>query len=113
MRPSTGIKHEHVTHSSRDSSISIVTGYGLSDRDSIPGRGRNIHLRHSAQTGSEAHPASHPMGTGSSFPRIKRQVCVCVCVCEADHSPPSSAEVKNAWSYTSVPRIFIHVKVLC
>jgi len=21
---------------------------------------------------------------------------------EADHSPPSSAEVKNAWSYTSV-----------
>jgi hypothetical protein len=23
---------------------------------------------------------------------------------EADHSPPSSAEVKNAWSYTSTPR---------
>jgi hypothetical protein len=23
--------------------------------------------------------------------------------CEADHSPPSSAEVKNAWSYTSTP----------
>jgi hypothetical protein len=23
--------------------------------------------------------------------------------CEADNSPPSSAEVKNAWSYTSVP----------
>jgi hypothetical protein len=22
---------------------------------------------------------------------------------EADHSPPSSAEVKNAWSYTSTP----------
>jgi hypothetical protein len=22
---------------------------------------------------------------------------------EADHSPPSSAEVKNAWSYTSIP----------
>jgi hypothetical protein len=22
---------------------------------------------------------------------------------EADHSPPASAEVKNAWSYTSVP----------
>jgi hypothetical protein len=22
---------------------------------------------------------------------------------EADHSPPSSAEVKNAWSYTSAP----------
>jgi hypothetical protein len=24
--------------------------------------------------------------------------------CEADHSPPSSAEVKNAWSYTSTPQ---------
>jgi hypothetical protein len=24
---------------------------------------------------------------------------------EADHSPPSSAEVKNAWSYTSTPPI--------
>jgi len=24
--------------------------------------------------------------------------------CEADHSPPSSTEVQNAWSYTSTPR---------
>jgi hypothetical protein len=24
--------------------------------------------------------------------------------CEADHSPPSSAEIKNAWSYTSTPQ---------
>jgi len=23
---------------------------------------------------------------------------------EADHSPPSSAEVKNAWSYTATPQ---------
>jgi len=23
---------------------------------------------------------------------------------EADHSPPSSAEVNNAWSYTSTPQ---------
>jgi hypothetical protein len=23
---------------------------------------------------------------------------------EADHSPPSTAEVKNAWSYTSTPQ---------
>jgi hypothetical protein len=23
---------------------------------------------------------------------------------EADHSPPSNAEVKNAWSYTSTPQ---------
>jgi hypothetical protein len=24
--------------------------------------------------------------------------------CEADHSPPSSTEVKNVWSYTSTPQ---------
>jgi hypothetical protein len=24
---------------------------------------------------------------------------------EADHSPPSNVEVKNAWSYTSIPTI--------
>jgi hypothetical protein len=27
---------------------------------------------------------------------------------EVDHSPPSSAEVKNAWSYTSTPPIRLH-----
>jgi hypothetical protein len=27
---------------------------------------------------------------------------------EAGHSPPSSAEVKNAWSYTSIPPIRLH-----
>jgi hypothetical protein len=31
---------------------------------------------------------------------------------EADHSPPSSAEVKNAWSYTSTPSVRLHVVVL-
>jgi hypothetical protein len=27
---------------------------------------------------------------------------------EANHSPPSSAEVENAWSYTSTPPIRLH-----
>jgi hypothetical protein len=31
---------------------------------------------------------------------------------EADHSPPSSAEIKNAWSYTSTPPIRLHGVVL-
>jgi hypothetical protein len=31
---------------------------------------------------------------------------------EADHSPPSSAEVKNAWRYTSIPPIYLHGMVL-
>jgi hypothetical protein len=31
---------------------------------------------------------------------------------EADHSPPSNAEVKNIWSYTSTPAIGFHGVVL-
>jgi len=31
---------------------------------------------------------------------------------EADHSPPSSAKVKDAWSYTSIPPIRLHGMVL-
>jgi hypothetical protein len=31
---------------------------------------------------------------------------------EADHSPPSSAEVKNAWHYNSTPPIRLHGVVL-
>jgi hypothetical protein len=27
---------------------------------------------------------------------------------KADHSPPSGAKVKNAWSYTSTPTIRLH-----
>jgi hypothetical protein len=42
------------------------------------------------QTGSGAHPGSYPMGTGGSFPGGKARPGR-----DADHSPPSSAEVKN------------------
>jgi hypothetical protein len=42
------------------------------------------------QTGFGAHPASCPMGTGGSFPGDKARPGR-----DADHSPPSSAEVKN------------------
>jgi len=31
---------------------------------------------------------------------------------EADHSPPSSAEVENAWSYIPIPPIRLHGVVL-
>jgi hypothetical protein len=37
------------------------------------------------------------MATGGSFPGVKRQGS------EADHSPPTSAEVKKKWIYTSTP----------
>jgi len=44
-----------------------------------------------------AHPDSHPVGTGGSFPRSK------VARHEADHLPPSSANVKSVWGYTFIP----------
>jgi hypothetical protein len=37
----------------------------------------------------KTHPASYPMGTRGSFPGVKQPGR------EADHSPPSSAEVKE------------------
>jgi hypothetical protein len=46
------------------------------------------------------------MGTDSPFPGVKRPMC------EDDHSLPSSAEVKNAWIYTSTPPIRLHGVVL-
>jgi hypothetical protein len=42
------------------------------------------------QTGSGAHPAFCPMDTGGPFPRGKARPGR-----DADHSPSSSAEVKN------------------
>jgi len=43
-----------------------------------------------------SHPASYPMSPGGSSPGG-----------EADHSPPSNAEVKNAWNYTTThPYVF-------
>jgi hypothetical protein len=77
------------------SSGSIVSDYGLDDRA--------IGIRSSAgtkdfssslcvQTGSGAHPASCTMGTGGAFPGGKSRPGR-----NADHSPPSSAEVRNEY----------------
>jgi hypothetical protein len=69
----------------------LLSDYGLDDRGSIPDRGRGFFSSSPCvQTGSGAHPASYPMGTGGPFlggkARPRRDV---------DHSPPSSAEVNN------------------
>jgi hypothetical protein len=50
--------------------------------------GHDFSLLHVVRTGFGAHPAAYPMGIGGCFPGP-----------EADHSPPSSAEVKNVWVY--------------
>jgi hypothetical protein len=48
-------------------------GYGLDNRSSVPGWGSDEIFSpcHRVQNGSGAHPASYPMGGGSSFPGCK------------------------------------------
>jgi hypothetical protein len=70
----------------------IALGHGLDDRGPrvrFPAGAGNFSLHHRVENGSGAHPATYPMGTRGSFPEVKRPRC------EADHSPPSSAEVKE------------------
>jgi hypothetical protein len=54
-----------------------------------PAGAGNFSLHHRVQIDSGAHPASYPMGTGALFLGVKRPGR------EADHLPPSSAEVKQ------------------
>jgi hypothetical protein len=54
-----------------DSSVGIATGYGLEDRMigvRFPAGAANFSLLYGVQTGSGAHPASYPMGSGGSYP---------------------------------------------
>jgi hypothetical protein len=56
-----------------------------------------MYLRHNIRTESGAHPAFYSTCTGVLSQRVK------LTGRKADHSPPSSAEVKKAFIYTSVP----------
>jgi hypothetical protein len=49
-------------------------------------------LRYRVQTGSGAHQPSYEMGAVALTSEVKRPGL------EADHLPPSSAEIKNTWS---------------
>jgi hypothetical protein len=78
---------------SRGSSVSIVSAYGLDDRAievRSPAEARDFSSSLCVQTGSGAHPASCTMGTGGPFPGGKARPEL-----DADHLPPSSAEVEN------------------
>jgi hypothetical protein len=55
-------------------------------------------LLHVAQPGSGAHPPSYSIGTGHSIPGVK-----CGEGRETEHSPPTSAEIKNTLIYISSP----------
>jgi hypothetical protein len=69
------------------SSVSIVSDYGLDWTTGVssPPEAEDFSSSLCVQTGSGAHPASCPTGTGGKARQGR----------DADHSPPSSAEVKN------------------
>jgi hypothetical protein len=54
--------------------------------DRYPAEVKDFSSSRCVQIGSGVHPASYPIGTGCLSLGVKR---------DADHSPPSSAEVKN------------------
>jgi hypothetical protein len=75
-----------------DSSVGIALGYGLDDRGSMvrfPAGAGNFSLHYRVQNGSGAHPASYPMGAGAYSRGVTRTGR------KADHSLPSSAQVKE------------------
>jgi hypothetical protein len=84
-------------HLSRDSAVGIATGYGLDDWEvgfRVPVGSR---IFTSLCCPDRLWGPPNTMGTGGSFPGAKRPGR------EADHSPPTSAEVKKMWIYISTP----------
>jgi hypothetical protein len=67
----------------------------------VLGWAENFSLHHRDQTVSGAPGVPEALSLGVKRPRH-----------EADHSPPSTAEVKNGWSSTSIPSIRLHGVVL-
>jgi hypothetical protein len=65
----------------------------------IPAGERYCSLLQTVHAGFVAHPASCSVGAEVFFPGVKRPGQ------EVDHSPPSSAKVKNEWSCTTAPPV--------
>jgi hypothetical protein len=89
----------------RDISVGIVTrpwAGRLMNRGSVPSRAREFHL-HNIQTGSESHPAPIQWASVAVSPGVKRQER------GADHSPPTSAEVKSGGATPSL----LHMSSWC
>jgi hypothetical protein len=79
---------------SQDNAVDFAMGWTavILPRARARQRARYFSLLPTVQTGFGAHPASYTTGTRGSFPG-----------CEADHSPSSSAKVKNGGAISPLP----------
>jgi hypothetical protein len=66
--------------------------------DSSTGKAGKFSFHHRVQTGSGAYPVPVQWVPGTLSLAVTRPGR------EADYSPPFSTEVKNAWSYNSIPQ---------
>jgi hypothetical protein len=87
-----------VIYRSRDSAVGTATAYGLDDR----GVGNRVPVGSrifSTSSGPAMGPTQPPIQwvPGALSLGVKRQGR------EADHSPPTSVEVRKMWFYTSTP----------
>jgi hypothetical protein len=73
------------------------SAFGIVTRLWAAGAAKYFSLPQPVQTDSGTHPASYSMVTEGSAPGGKAAETWAV------HSPPSSADVKNEWIYTSAP----------
>jgi hypothetical protein len=80
-----------------DSSVTIVSTIDVKIAESRLDSRNGIRSLFKAAETSVGPAASQPMDAGHSFLGRKDPES------EAQRSPPSSCEVKNIWSYTSIP----------
>jgi hypothetical protein len=74
----------------------------VDDEVQFPARTGIFSLRHRVQTDAGAHPTSYEMVPGAFSQGVKQPGR------EVKNSPSSNSEVKNIWSYTSIPQyVFI------
>jgi hypothetical protein len=80
------------------SSVGIVSDCRVDDRAFISGRGKGYFLNLSVQTGSEAHPASCPVGAGGPLSGGKARPGR-----DADHSPHLAKDQEQVGAILPVP----------
>jgi hypothetical protein len=76
----------------------LVAGWTIEGSEFESRYSQKLSLLNVVQTSSGAHAASYPMDPGVLSMGVKLPGR------EADHSPPTSAEVKRTWIYTCTPR---------